>query len=407
MATIEVEPQILDADRRPRRRCRSRLLNRAPERTSDALRSTASDDEAAARPPADEVQARRDDAVGVDLWWRYVVEVTGLAERGDPRWRAGTRLIPARKGSVGGCPSRTVGSGAARSAGNTASRIQLSPVAAAEPGLGRGDSNPGLARRPRPASASGSSAPIAMVSVGAAVLRLDPVGAGHDVGAAALAGRRIGGHGGECLVDRSGGQPQVGRARVGPRSLEIISIKALFRSPLRNPDGSVPHRQAAPPHPSVDLRRLGTALALLGQAQPPDGNQPTSSRSGAWSSGLSEHRPSARGSARCRRPDAHSATRRRPRRHTCARKVRSSRASTARPAAARSATGTVTTGCLAASACPRVTPSSGTDRGLQQHRRGLRGMLGCERRPSSGTEEDRNITGPVADPSPGHGGDPE
>jgi hypothetical protein len=40
---------------------------------------------------------------------------------------------------------------------------------------------------------------------------LDP---GHNVGAAALAGRRIDRHGGECLVDRAGGQSQVGRSPV-------------------------------------------------------------------------------------------------------------------------------------------------------------------------------------------------
>src|SRR5581483_2892053 len=42
------------------------------------------------------------------------------------------------------------------------------------------------------------------------------VAAGHDVAAALLPPRRVGGHGGEALVDRAGGEPEVRRGPAGP-----------------------------------------------------------------------------------------------------------------------------------------------------------------------------------------------
>ena len=126
-----------------------------------------------------------------------------------------------------GWPSSRVTSGAARRAGNAASRIQLSPSPRPPRACTASKSRPGLvtqttsapcpsaASRSAAASASGTVAPIAaIVTAGGSAGPAQQVGAGDDLAAAPLPGRRVGRHGGERLVDGPGREPQVRRRAV-------------------------------------------------------------------------------------------------------------------------------------------------------------------------------------------------
>jgi hypothetical protein len=87
-----------------------------------------------------------------------------------------------------------------------------------------------LVDQARPVSSAGASAPSIeppspQWRASGRLYFPDPVG-GHDVSAAALAGRQIDRHGGECLVDQSRGQSQVrrGPVRTTEPAMEASSV---------------------------------------------------------------------------------------------------------------------------------------------------------------------------------------